>query len=81
MTAEELLHRWAAKKLNLPEDEIIEVIFRHEEGYTNDSGTSWPEENWAVVTVKGQGKRTRQREIYTENYSGIPELLKEILES
>lgn len=50
--AEELLRRWAAKKLEIPVEQVVSVTFEHEDGWTDDSsGTGWPESNTAVVTL------------------------------
>jgi hypothetical protein len=81
MNVEEQLKKWAAKRLDVPVEEVLSVTFRHEDGWGNDSGTWWPEENTAVIKLKGKGTKPRTREFATDGYESIPELLKEILES
>lgn len=81
----ELLRRWASAKFDLPLDDILEVGFRHEDGWTNDSGTSWPEENHAVITLRrhqAHGREGRPRTVEHGLPGGMentPTLLAEIL--
>ena len=51
MNAQDLLRRWAAAKLDMDPDTIMSVYFEHEDGYTNESGTYWPANTWAVVNT------------------------------
>lgn len=79
MNVDELLKRWASTKLDIPEEDIFRVTFRHEDGWTSDAGTGWPEENYAIVSHKGKGTKPKTTEFNTEGYESLPELLNEIL--
>lgn len=72
MDSEVLLRRWAATRTRFSENEITSVDFEHEDGWTNDSGTSWPEETTAVVRA---GRRTETFWCETD----IAALLREIV--
>lgn len=80
---ENMLRRWAARKLGIGVAEVLSVSFTHEDGWTSDSGTGWPEENTAVVILasvaKGHPERPRKREFSVRGVDGIPSLLAEIL--
>jgi hypothetical protein len=70
-----MLRRWAAAQLDISEDTIKRVEFEHEGGYTNESGTDWPDEYFAVVYTY-----TGLRHVTTPDYESLPKLLAEILE-
>lgn len=79
--ATEMLRRWAAHKLDVPVEVVLEVTFEHEDGYSNESGTWWPEENTAVVTLAGKnGRKIRSEFSLPGGVDEIPALLAEIVE-
>lgn len=78
MNAEDMIRTWAARKLGVPVEDIESVRFEHEDGYGNDSGTWWPEENDAYAIVKGRG--TLLVPTPCSGFDDIPRLLQDILE-
>lgn len=78
MNADELIRYWAAKKLGVPVERVSSAYFEHEEGWTSDSGTGWPEETYAVITLNNP---TAVDYIPVDGPTAIPELLQEILDS
>lgn len=86
MNAEEMIKVWAARKLNVDVDSIEAVEFKHEDSFVNDSGTWWPEENDAVVTIAFEGKNGqthRKKRVIPlpEGIEGFQSILQEILEA
>lgn len=79
----ELLARWAAGKLDVDRGDVLGVEFEHEDGWSNDSGTHWPEQNKAVVTLRPAVLRAapHKREIEVGGMDEIPALLLEIVEA
>lgn len=84
-SAEDLLRHWAAGKLDVPVEEVLSVTFRHEDGYGNDSGTYWPEENYAIVSLsnvaRGKSSRPRRHELSIDGIEGLTGFIREVLEA
>jgi hypothetical protein len=86
MDAEMMIKIWASKKIDVPVERIESVWFDHQEGFCNESGTWWPEENTATVQYWFEGKKgrkhNRKREIYMpEGVEGFQKLLQAILDA
>lgn len=64
MTVEEAVAEWLRRKGYVRDGQVCDVCFRHEEGYSNDSGTDWPCETvieYRIVKITDQGKRRSVR--------------------
>lgn len=62
MTFDEAVQEWLRRNGHIPEGtvEIKNVQISHEDGYTNDSGTSWPAEtriHFTTVKLDKRGQR------------------------
>lgn len=83
--SETLLRKWAATRTTFTELEVVSVEFEHEESYTNDSGTTWPEETTAIVKGRRlQPGQKRPGRLRTEKFpcdTDIKDLLQEIMEA
>jgi hypothetical protein len=83
MTVDEMIYRWAAKKVRVPLEDVLDVEFRHEDGWTSEAGTGWPEENYAVIRfnspIPSNPTRVKEKRLYVPGVEDVPDLLNEIL--
>jgi hypothetical protein len=79
MDADTMLKNWVAERLGVDAFDIEHIEFVHEDGWSNESGTVWPEENYVKVKIRNKKKKVE----FSWGYGAeeIPQLLTEILDA
>jgi hypothetical protein len=75
---DELLRRWAARKIGAAPEDVERVEFLHEPE-TIYSGYTW-EPCWDGIEVYVEGSEIARRIEFAEGFGSLPDILREILE-